>query len=1095
MTTRTRTRLTGLAAALALIALVVGVPAVLLAIGANPLPETLPTWDGVITGLTTRDDGTLFLAVITIVAWAAWAFIAASILLEGLARLRGLHPPTLPGLSLPQSGARALIGAAALLFAAAPLATPATANATTISATAPTVATAGQHPLHVQGAPLATPPAATPKADRATARSHTVTRGESLWSIARDHLGDGDRYREIYALNKTTIGAKPSFLTTGTVLTLPPAGTAPTAAAGDYTVKAGDTLSGIALTELGDAERYPDIYDASRRIEQPGGARLSDPDVIDVGWALTIPDRSRAAKTTKPASTTSPPALAPAPAPSSDRDTPAAGVDAPPPVPAPSAANLAPTTQAPTTWTPAADTAAAASTANNEQDTLASWVLAGLAGGPVLAGGLFLMLRRRRGTQFRHRRPGHTITTPPPLLAPVEKTLTTLGAQAAPSIEHLHDALLRLATTRTAQDRPMPRLAAVQLDADAITVHLSTPETLDAPWQGSQDQLRWTLPARVDADDLGPLTEDQPAPYPLLVTVGTTEDGDPFLLNVEDLDLAITGDPTYGADFARYLAAEVACNPWAYGVTLDCVGVATEAAGINPDRIRAHHGNAEPAAQILADAVNTIDRAHDAGQDVPTARAHITGADTWHARMLLIDAAAAATPTAEQLITLIREHPAATATSIIVNGAPAADPGVSVTLTPTGRVRLEHVGLDLVAVGLTSDEAQGCAALIGQAGDLTDTPIPADTTITAGWQSFTDTAGALRPEHTTTRATPEGADEDDRAEAHPVGGIVTVDAVPAAATSLLQARDEEYLAAAATTTEDLATLAPHVDPNVRAALQDADPTLDEDLATWFDPDCPLPRLTLLGPVTARTRGTPLATRKPYMTEVLTFIATRPHGASCDEIAAAMNITPVKAREYARIVRTWLGTNPRTGDSHLPDARQAPATKARGVNVYQVTGLLVDADLFRRLRARGQAAGPAGIPDLAAALTLVQGPPFDQLRDDRWAWVSEGDRLDHHLACAVVDVAHLLTTHALHAGDTTTARSATETALLAAPYEEIPRLDLARVAAAEGDQAAAQRILLQEIYNRTDDDGVPTDLPTRSDTVLRNRGWAKRDRVS
>ena len=135
----------------------------------------------------------------------------------------------------------------------------------------------------------------------------------------------------------------------------------------------------------------------------------------------------------------------------------------------------------------------------------------------------------------------------------------------------------------------------------------------------------------------------------------------------------------------------------------------------------------------------------------------------------------------------------------------------------------------------------------------------------------------------------------------------------------------------------------------------------------------------------------------------------------------MGITPAKAREYARIVREWLGTNPRTGDKHLPDARQAPAARTRGVAVYQVQDLLVDADLFRRLRARGQSLGADGIPDLIAALDLVQGQPFSQLRPGAWAWLFDGDRLDQHLTCAIVDVAHLVTTHALHEGDNDTAR--------------------------------------------------------------------------
>ena len=578
-------------------------------------------------------------------------------------------------------------------------------------------------------------------------------------------------------------------------------------------------------------------------------------------------------------------------------------------------------------------------------------------------------------------------------------------------------------------------------------------------------------PPTTDPHTLGELVPDQPAPYPLLVTIGTTEAGDPWLLNCEDHTLTLTGDPTYAADLARYIAAEVACNPWSAGSTVDCVGVAAEVAPLNPDRVRPHTPGTDPAAQVLADAVNTIDRAADHDDDVTTARAHLAGADAWDARILLIDTAHTHTPSVEQLIDLVASHPGATGTSVVINGPRPDTPGLVVELTPSGRVRLPHAGLDLVAVGLTSDEAQGCAALLAATHHLDDVPVPVDEDATDGWRAFTDEAGALREEHTLPRDTPD-TDVGEPPE------------------SLLDAPDEEYLQAAATTRADLATLAPKVTHAVRDAVHDADPTLDADVAAWFADDCPLPRLTLLGPVRARTRGTALTERKPHMTEVLAYIATRPHGATPDELADAMGITLGKAREYARIVRTWLGTNPRTGDKHLPDARQSPAAQAHGVGVYQVLDLLVDADLFRRLRARGQSRGPDGIHDLTTALRLVQGRPFDQLRPRGWAWLHEGDRLDHHLTVAIVDVAHTVTTHALHAGDHHQARLAAETALLAAPEEEIPRLDLARIAKAEGHHDQAERILRNDICNRSHDDGPPPDLADRTQTLTQSRDFRR-----
>ena len=53
-------------------------------------------------------------------------------------------------------------------------------------------------------------------------------------------------------------------------------------AAVTYTVQSGDTLSKIAKTHLGDANAYMKIFEANRD-------KLSDPDKIQVGQVLTIP--------------------------------------------------------------------------------------------------------------------------------------------------------------------------------------------------------------------------------------------------------------------------------------------------------------------------------------------------------------------------------------------------------------------------------------------------------------------------------------------------------------------------------------------------------------------------------------------------------------------------------------------------------------------------------------------------------------------------------------------------------------------------------------------------------------------------------------
>ncbi|NMR21464.1 LysM peptidoglycan-binding domain-containing protein [Cellulomonas fimi] len=1062
---RLRARLVGLVATVLLIGVVVAVPAALLRVGVDLIPSELPTTVGpILAALRSPDDGTLVLQVITLVAWLAWVVLSASILLEVVARLRGARAPRIPGLHVPQLAALQLVSAAALLFVAVP------SVGMNVAGAAPAHAAMAPHvvdaPVMVEsregGAGPASPVAGS---------TYTVQPGDSLSAIARDQLGDADRWPELVDLNPV-VADDPDLIYAGTVLLLP-AFVAPPALVTSphtYTVQLGDTLSSIAARELGDAERYPEIFEANKNTVQPDGRQVTDPDVIDVGQVLTIPGTVPAVATADPAPVAvtlepaepAPTAIVPEPS-----EAPTSTYPAPEPIPAGAGQVDAPEHD------------------DEETSTAAPWLLAGLTGGgAVLAGSLFLMRARGRHAQSRARRPGHTLPAPDVVLAPVEKTISAVGAVTAPTVEHMDAVLRRLSASIARDGATMPDLAAVELTATHVVLHLGTPTTLDEPWLGSSDGYHWRVPAAVPLDEVGPDVADQPAPYPLLATIGVGDDEAVWLLNVEDLDVSITGDPTYGLDFARYLVAEVACNPWSAGANVECIGVGYELAALNPDRVRVHEGPADdggdPVDDALTEAVRTLDNAAAVGVDIVTARATQAGAEAWTARLILLDASTAH-PALDELLDLVHAHPGRTGTCVVLNGTRPDAPGIVLDVTANGRVILASAGLDLVAVGLTSDEAQGCAALLAQSEQVDVVAVPVDDQATEGWRSFVDQSGALRDEHTLPR---EPLPEPNRGDAGP--------GVPAAS-SVLSEPDELYLEAAATTSEDLQTLAPRVAATVRRDVEDADPRLDEDVAAWFAESSRLPKLRLLGPVRATTRGKPLLKRKPYMTELLTFIALHPHGATPGEVADAFGLTSAKVREYVRLVREWLGTNPRTGEPHLPDARLARGALHRGTAVYEVVDLLVDLDLFRRLRGRGQARGADGIEDLRTALRLVEGRPFDAPVQRRagggWTWLVDGDRLDEHAVVAVVDVAHLVVTHALATGDLAAARMAAETAAMAAPFEEIPRLDLAAVATAEGRHAEAHRIIRDELANRTDDEGAPPELVARTEAILRGRaGW-------
>ncbi|MCR6490922.1 LysM peptidoglycan-binding domain-containing protein [Cellulomonas sp. P24] len=358
---RLRARLVGLVASVLLIGVVVAVPAALLRVGVDLIPSEVPTLGQIWTALRSPDDGTLVLQAVTFVAWLAWVVLSVAILLEVVARLRGVRAPRIPGLRVPQLAARQLVSAAGLLFVAIP------SVGLTVAGAAPAHAAMAHHvvdaPVMVESRQVDTGPP--PALEGST---YTVRPGDSLSAIARDQLGDADRWPELVDLNPV-VADDPDLIYAGTVLLLPApvAPAAPVTSPHTHTVRLGDTLSRIAARELGDAGRYPEIFEASKNTVQPDGRRVTDPDVIDVGQLLTIPGTvSSVPATTDPASVTAAPVPGTKPAPSVV-------------VPEPS--------EAPTSTYPATEPVPAGAAQvdvpvqdDEETSTTAPWLLAGLTG-------------------------------------------------------------------------------------------------------------------------------------------------------------------------------------------------------------------------------------------------------------------------------------------------------------------------------------------------------------------------------------------------------------------------------------------------------------------------------------------------------------------------------------------------------------------------------------------------------------------------------------------------------------------------------------------------------------------------------------------
>ncbi|MFB9923943.1 LysM peptidoglycan-binding domain-containing protein [Amycolatopsis halotolerans] len=227
---------------LALAAILAGPPTAFWTFRDVLLPNHVHTFADALAALVTHDSGQVFLTLLAFAGVVAWLQLTTAVLVEATGCLRGLPVRRLAGLDWARK-----IAAGILLL---------------MIGTA-TVATAAE------------PPAAPTSQSRTTA--YVVRPGDSLMRIAAAQLGDERRYTEIYALNHARRQPDGealrdvALIKPGWYLDLP----AKTSADG-YRVQRGETLTSIARERLGNADRYQEILRLNKNVHNPDFIRAGD---------------------------------------------------------------------------------------------------------------------------------------------------------------------------------------------------------------------------------------------------------------------------------------------------------------------------------------------------------------------------------------------------------------------------------------------------------------------------------------------------------------------------------------------------------------------------------------------------------------------------------------------------------------------------------------------------------------------------------------------------------------------------------------------------------------------------------------------------
>ncbi|HET8717998.1 MAG TPA: hypothetical protein VFM50_09625 [Nocardioidaceae bacterium] len=688
-----------LGAAAGLLALVVGVPALLIGLGApSPIPTGLPDRDALTQPITTE----LLLTVLVAVVWLTWLFFVVCVVVEVAAALRGGLARPIPLGGPLQQLARVLVGT---LIIGGVLAGP--ANAATV-ATADAQAAQGHRDVATATVERAGDTRSGPAADAGAAVTGETGPHARHGHGEATHQADG-RDRAHQHADGARAGDQEGDLVDKKV----------------YTVKAPkdgyhDNLWDIAERHLGDGRRYHEIFRLNQDRVQPDGRTLDLARLIQPGWTLVMPadavgvPRVSAPEAPVPADRAG---HAPGDARAGATDG-AGGLESG--VEAGAVGGVQADAQTDAVADPEADDDWAAALADHAGPVTAF----GLGGAGLLAAGLVgaLIAQRRRRTGRE----------PDPEAAEVEEALRVAATRERAS--WLDRAVRELAATCLEENVPLPGIVGATVDEEAVELMLAPPRT-DAPslWEPVEEGRRWR---RTD-----PATRAQApvSPYPALVSLGLDEQGRDVLVDLEAAGgvVSIQGAPHVAAEVAAALAVQTATNAWSDSVAVTATKVPGELEEVGDRRIRVV-GELDEVLPELESRLGAL------RQDVLSGRMSRRGSIGSH---LLVCGSAPDPALAERLAALTGS--ARQALSVVVAGA-TRGARWQLRVDESGVLTLPALHLTVVANRVSSRTTAAVAELFAAArtqspdtGDQPALPAPGHEVDDAAWSTAVRRIGVL----------------------------------------------------------------------------------------------------------------------------------------------------------------------------------------------------------------------------------------------------------------------------------------------------------------------------------------------------------------